>query len=686
MALPDKLGRYRVEKLVGKGAMGTVYRGYDPRIDRTVALKTFTIQALDPDDQQNLIQRFHQEAQLAGKLSHPNIVTIFDVGEDFIAMEFLEGGSLQDLLKSKGKLPFHEVSRILNETASALDHAHAKQIVHRDIKPANILLVGPNQQVKLTDFGIAKLIDGKMTATGLVLGTPYYMSPEQVMGKRVDYLSDLFSLAVVTYEMITGVAPFPGETITTVAYKIVHEPPPPLAPTPISAQLDKVLARALAKDPANRFENASAFAQAFQAALSAGGSDALTATEVMPAPAMDSQTPASRPRSRFSPWWLAIPVLVAFLLIAAFFFSKKQPPPDPQSLSSQASVLEPAQQDDGSMDLELPTEQLEVPSTDDAVSEQISESNAEQPHSALAPVTVENPPSAPPQTSKKTEMPPAEKQPQPTTKSKASNPTPTPKPPVVPSHFSGVLDDDMGKLNHMVKHGNALYLADTSSESIRIWDFSKKSIVREIELPDEPGAICVDTHQNIYVADPGDNTIRRFKIDGNADLTFGKKGALDLDLDGCLGVTLDDKGLIWIADTDNNRILGLNSKFAVVTEIADVKKPSRIQFDPSGVLWAIQPSEHRLIAFDRKGKQLWTLGSEGKQNGQFDEPQDMAFMDGFLLVADFGNDRVQVFDRSSRKWFMNLQADELKQPTCLVMLQDRLLVGNRKGTVIAFSN
>jgi serine/threonine-protein kinase len=257
----ERLGRYDIQSKLGQGAMGTVYRAHDPRIDRVVALKTITIAGLSGAAEEEFRKRFFREAQAAGKLSHPGIVTIHDVGEDdttktpFIVMEFIEGVTL-DALGGAERLPLEKALTLVGQVAEALDYAHARQIVHRDIKPANII-VTPDGRAKITDFGVAKLQMSQFTQTGQVLGTPAYMAPEQITGGAVDGRTDLFALGVVLYWMITGEKPFPGDTTTAVTFKIVYTDP--IAPSQLnrglSADHDYLVARALAKDPAHRYQS-----------------------------------------------------------------------------------------------------------------------------------------------------------------------------------------------------------------------------------------------------------------------------------------------------------------------------------------------------------------------------------------------------------------------------------------------
>ncbi|NVN99864.1 MAG: protein kinase, partial [Geobacteraceae bacterium] len=221
------LGRYEVEKELGRGAMGVVYLGKDPKINRQVAIKTIRFDEVEPDLVEETKKRFFREAEAAGALSHPNIVTIFDVGEEYdlayVAMELLDGKDLTAYTAKENLLPHKEVLRIIRAVADGLDFAHGKGVVHRDIKPANIMLQN-NGDVKIADFGIARVMSSSTTQTGVVMGTPSYMSPEQVVGQKVDGRSDLFSLGVAMYEMLCGTKPFTGDSIATLMYNIANKP------------------------------------------------------------------------------------------------------------------------------------------------------------------------------------------------------------------------------------------------------------------------------------------------------------------------------------------------------------------------------------------------------------------------------------------------------------------------------
>jgi serine/threonine-protein kinase len=271
------LGRYQVEKELGKGAMGTVYLGRDPKIGRVVAIKTMALsQEFDADELEDVKARFFREAETAGRLNHPHIVTIFDAGEEhdlaYIAMEFLKGKDLTGNTKPGTLLPLPLVMSIVARVAEALDYAHKQNVVHRDIKPANVMYDGENDTVKVTDFGIARITDSSKTKTGMVLGTPSFMSPEQLSGKKIDGQSDLFSLGVTLYQLSCGALPFQGDSMAQLMYKIANEPPgDPVALNPaIPDCLVGIIDRALAKQKEERFVSGEEMAAALRECAAQG--------------------------------------------------------------------------------------------------------------------------------------------------------------------------------------------------------------------------------------------------------------------------------------------------------------------------------------------------------------------------------------------------------------------------------
>lgn len=310
------LGQYHILEELGRGGMAVVYKAHQPTLERQVAIKVLP-RELSFD--QEFVERFIREARAAARLSHPNIVTIHDVGQAdgsyFIVMEYVDGPSVTDLLQRQGALPLKQAAEILTQVASALDYAHDRGFVHRDIKPANILL-GADQTAKLTDFGIVKAAEGtRLTRTGALLGTPAYMSPEQARGAAITPSTDIYSLGVVAYEMLSGRVPFSGDTMA-VLHAHAYDPPDL---TVLPPAVRGVVSRALEKDPTKRYRSAGALAEALRAAVSATSPGALVSE---PQPALADR---STHRSRGLPVWLwgalgisAVLLVTAVVLAVSF--------------------------------------------------------------------------------------------------------------------------------------------------------------------------------------------------------------------------------------------------------------------------------------------------------------------------------------------------------------------------------
>lgn len=264
------LGRYEIEKELGRGAMGTVFLGKDPKINRFVAIKTLRLDEVDPSLLTEVRERFFREAESAGRLNHPNIVTIYDAGEEqelgYIAMEVLDGKDLKEWCAKDRLLPVKQVLEIVADVADALDYAHSQHVVHRDIKPANIMLQ-KDGTVKVTDFGIARITTSSKTQTGVLLGTPNYMSPEQITSAKVDGRSDIFSLGVVLFEMLTGEKPFQSDNPATLMFQIAKEPHPSILQVrpDLPAECEAIIDKALQKDAAQRYQRAAEMADALRA-------------------------------------------------------------------------------------------------------------------------------------------------------------------------------------------------------------------------------------------------------------------------------------------------------------------------------------------------------------------------------------------------------------------------------------
>ena len=316
MAAFNKLGKYLIRRELGKGAMGVVYEGFDPVIERVVAIKTILPQQLSPDEALGVLARFKREAQAAGRLNHPHIVGIYDYGEviaeddhtmvaapagtpaddkrvAYIAMEFVKGRELRDYFEANERFALSEVQRIMGEMLSALAHAHANGVVHRDMKPANLIVLDDGT-VKVADFGIARVEKSELTQAGTVMGTPSYMSPEQFMGQTVDGRSDMFSCGVILYQFLTGEKPFTGNT-TTIMYKVLREEPlaPSMLNVALPAAFDGVVRKAMAKNPDERYQNAQEFSDAIRAAVAGKTTEATLVNTA--APAAGQQAPHNKP-------------------------------------------------------------------------------------------------------------------------------------------------------------------------------------------------------------------------------------------------------------------------------------------------------------------------------------------------------------------------------------------------------
>jgi tRNA A-37 threonylcarbamoyl transferase component Bud32 len=303
MAEMSRIGKYEIRRELGRGAMGVVYEAYDPMIKRIVALKTIRADQLAGDNAETVVARFRREAQAAGRLSHPGIVSIYDVGEDngvwYIAMEFVQGRELKDHFEANERFAPPDIVRIMTQILDALGYSHRLGVIHRDVKPANVILL-PGGGVKVADFGIAHIESSNMTQVGTVLGTPSYMSPEQIMGLPVDGRSDLFSAGVILYQFLTGERPFSGSATATM-HKVLEEDP--LPPSRFNVQvpgaMDAVVRKALAKRPDERYQSAEEFAAAL--ADAARRQDSAAEATVLAAPEPPRPAPADAARSEPSP-------------------------------------------------------------------------------------------------------------------------------------------------------------------------------------------------------------------------------------------------------------------------------------------------------------------------------------------------------------------------------------------------
>ncbi len=287
----ESISRYKIEKILGRGAVGTVYKAYDPVINQTVAIKVIHKQLLEQDDSGEQLKRFRNEVLAGRRLKHSNIVSIYEYGEErdiaFIIMEFIEGRQLKDFLDEKFKFDLDTTHKIMQQLLAALGYAHKQGVVHRDIKPANIMVM-PNWQIQVADFGIAKIESSSITQTGMIMGTPNYMSPEQCLGERIDHRADIFSAGVVFYHLLTGKRPFEAETMMGTLQQVLQLIPinPSKLSQHISPSLDRIIGQALAKRPDDRFQSANEFSEALTLAMDAAHSPPLEtaddATVIMP--------------------------------------------------------------------------------------------------------------------------------------------------------------------------------------------------------------------------------------------------------------------------------------------------------------------------------------------------------------------------------------------------------------------
>ena len=395
----DHIGRYQILEEIGRGAMGVVYRAQDPAIGRVIAIKTIRLTDLtDTAERERLRERLFREAQAAGILSHPNIVTIYDIAEESgnacIFMELVNGPPLEQLLTA-APLDKEAIFSYLRQTASALDYAHKKGIVHRDIKPSNIM-IHDDGQAKITDFGVAKTLSHQMTQAGTMMGTPNYMSPEQVQGLAVDGHADQFSLAVIAYEMLTGEKPFAGEYLPTLLYKIVREDPvPPQRLNPaLDPSLEALFAKALAKDPRQRFAACADFVDALQEAagrspqwqpiargasqdmptMAGAAARVIPAKEPAPVPSNAGPRPGRRVENDSNPllrslaWVLAGIGLVGIVLLGAQKFLFNNPPAVSQATSPvqppQTQSQDPAPSPDPAPSVDKPSPIAQNPPTE----------------------------------------------------------------------------------------------------------------------------------------------------------------------------------------------------------------------------------------------------------------------------------------------------------------------------------
>lgn len=434
-----RFGPYEVREELGRGGMGVVYRGFDPLIRRDVALKTIKLYDIaDESERRQMQERLEREAQSAGRLSHPSIVTIYQIGYEelrpgetvaFIAMEYVPGWTLATVLEKTRVTNRPLALKLLRQAAEGLDYAHSQGVVHRDVKPAN-LLVTTDGRLKIADFGLAKLLSHTMTMTGTLMGSPFYMSPEQVRADRVDGRSDQYALAVVAYEVFGGRKPYQAESLSALVYKIAHEDPPllELEPPELAGRLNAVLRRAMAKEPGDRFENCVAFVNALEKACAEPAPPVVVRPEAppvaAPAPSPVPAPPVPVPPSRIAAPWAAIgaalgviaALIVGVKLIGPFGSPAPGSKQEPQQLVQRHEPAQIASKPPGSPVREAA--KTEPPAVRPAARTKSAPPAQRQPAPAPRELPAENPPKPVENAAKSAEPPPA--------------PAPAPEPPREP--------------------------------------------------------------------------------------------------------------------------------------------------------------------------------------------------------------------------------------------------------------
>ncbi len=325
---PEKLGRYQILEEIGRGAMGIVYLAYDSQIKRKIAVKTFNIeQMVDTSEREEFKLRFQRESQLAGNLSHSNIIAIHDVGEEegisFIAMELVEGENLAEKIAKNYRFSIEEIVNIFEQLCQGMSYAHQQGVIHRDLKPSNIL-IRKDGLIKIADFGIARALGATITASHKTLGTPAYMSPEQIMGGRIDLRSDIFSLGIILYQMLTGERPFAGEINSTIIYRIINEDPIP--PRKINLLVppafNHIVLKALSKDPAERYQSCEELLNDMKNYKS------LKQPETLPTLALNEDKTVREPgaikeKASSKKWWAMAAIFIVLATAAYFFYEFK---------------------------------------------------------------------------------------------------------------------------------------------------------------------------------------------------------------------------------------------------------------------------------------------------------------------------------------------------------------------------
>lgn len=351
---PEKIGKYTIVKILGRGAMGMVYEGYDPIIDRKVAIKVINKSGFDDYELKEAMDRFKREAQAAGKLSHANIVMVYEYGEEedtaFISMEYVDGRTLQEIM-AEDELTIGQVQTFARQLLDGLHYAHSHQVIHRDIKPANLVYTGEGQ-IKIMDFGIARVESSSLTQVGTIMGTPAYMAPELFTGDTVDHRTDLFAVAVILYQLLTGIKPFTGETLSIIMHQVVNIQPPQPSElnNKLPKSLDNLIRRGLSKPLENRFTTASEFKQELNRSFKKVAPDTRIPLQNKATPTdptiMTQRPTSSLPLKQFKPLYGLLAIALVILLVCTLiFFAKGSHTPPASAINKAAHVVSPPPRD-----------------------------------------------------------------------------------------------------------------------------------------------------------------------------------------------------------------------------------------------------------------------------------------------------------------------------------------------------
>jgi len=640
-------GRLKLICEIGAGGMGRVFRAVDGSTGRTVAAKIMFGQG---DADLETLLRFQQEGAVLSTLKHPNIVTVYgaflDEHASCIIMELLEGRPLGQVLAVE-QVDLARARTLLDQVASALAYAHGRNIVHRDIKPDNIMVLS-GDQVKVTDFGIARVRrpeEGQsITRTGMTMGTPLYMSPEQIEGKRVDGRADVYSLGAVMYQVVTGRPPFEGASPLTIALKHLNQAPqtPRELNSDVPSDWEAVILKALAKDPAQRYQTAAQMQQAI-GALSTGGFAAVSpppaSTAVVeskdpshvadgrpatsgssagppqPAPSVSAHSEA-RARTSGLPWKVLAPVsalvvVAAVTLVVLLISSPKKTPTPPHASSSGVAIWGSAGSAPGQ--LSRPTGLAVDPKGDIYVAD-TQNNRIQQLAASTDPLIRWGDRGA--------------------RRGQLNVP-------------QGLALDSQGNV-YLADTGNdRVYVLSSSLELLAVWG-NKGAGDGQFE---HPTGIAVDNQGNVYVTDTDNNRIQIFSSRGKFQNTWGIGGTGPVQFNHPTGIAVDRQGNVYVADTGNNRVQELASTSDPIGQWGGTgsgpgrfNQPEGVAVDRAGYIYVADTGNDRLQVLDPSGKFLTQRGSRGTQPGQFRKPRAVAVdAKGNVYVSDTGNDRIERF-------------------------------------------